>query len=68
MTNWERWFGTPERASESVSRLADRYDARARGYEFHSPFTDCFELGGSCEYGLIHQSTLTAWLRSEEER
>lgn len=62
MTNWELYFGTPERASESISRLVDRYDAMARGEEYHSPFTDNFDVDGSCEFGLIHQDTLTSWL------
>lgn len=61
-TNWEKWFGSPKRAAESVSRLVDRFDAMCRDESFHSPFTDCFAVGGECEFGLIHQSTLRGWL------
>lgn len=63
-TNWERWFGTPARASASVSRLVDYCDALARGEDYHSPFTDNFVVDGPCEYGLIHQEALTAWLEA----
>lgn len=66
-TNWERWFGTPSRAAESVSRLADRYDAMARGEDYRSPFTDSFRADGPCEFGLAHQGTLLAWLEGEVE-
>lgn len=61
-TNWERYFGTPARASESISRLVDCYDAQLQGDDYSSPFTDNLKPGGSCEFGLVHQDTLTAWL------
>lgn len=74
-TNWERWFGDPNKAADSVSRLVDMYDAIFRGLHdetvreegYSSPFTDNFQLGGSCEFGLIHQDTLARWLESEED-
>lgn len=61
-TNWEKWFGTPRKAAESVSRLVDWFDAMGHDGRYNSPFTDCFEAGGECEFGLIRQSALERWL------
>lgn len=67
-TNYQRYFGTPERAAESVSRLVDMYDKELKGnFDYRSPFTDNFRTDGGCEFGLIHQSTLVRWLEEEAE-
>lgn len=68
-TNYERYFGTPEKAAESISRLVDSYDwLRQHGYEgedYRSEFTDHFRAGGDCPYGLCHSETLAQWLKED---
>jgi hypothetical protein len=67
-TNYQRYFGTPEKAAESVSRLVDWYDEVFKGnLNYRSPFTDNFRFDGSCAFGLIRQSALEDWLESEAE-
>lgn len=62
-TNYERFFGSPARAAESVSRLVDMSEELGRGESgYSSPFTDNFKVGGACEFGLCHQETLERWL------
>lgn len=78
MTNWEYYFGSPIKASESISRMVDHYDLQFRDQAgmktseeqrrtYQSEFMDNFKVGGRCEYGLIHQDTLTIWLEAEYE-
>ena len=65
MTNYDKYFGNAARAGQSISRLVDRYDARTYDEKYHSEFTDHFDPGGDCEYGLIHTDTLISWLEKE---
>ena len=67
MTNYEKYFGNAVLAGRSISNLVDRFDARMYDEKYHSEFTDHFEPGGNCEYGLIHMSTLISWLEREAE-
>lgn len=67
MTNYEKYFGNAILAGNSISRLVDRFDARMYDEEYHSEFTDHFEPGEDCEYGLIHMGTLINWLEKEVE-
>lgn len=65
-TNWERYFGSPEKAAHAIICLVDRWDARESGEVYHSEFTD--RLDAECEYGLVHTSTLADWLRKAVEQ
>ena len=66
-TNWEKYFGTAGRAAENISLLVDRCDSLNGNEDFHSEFTDHFDFGGDCEYGLVHTDTLRHWLEKEIE-
>lgn len=69
ITNYDRYFGTPAKAADSISRLVDYHDVSCKtggeGEQYRSEFTDHFRLGGDCEYGLIHEDTLADWLERE---
>ena len=62
-TNWYRFFGTPWKAAESASHVADYIEALSRGEEFHSEVTD--RLHDEAPYALCHVETLAVWLGRE---
>ena len=66
-TNFDRYFGTPEKVSYTISCLSDYYEAVMDNEVYHSEFTDHFIADGDCPFGLVHRSTLNYWLNSKYE-
>lgn len=62
-TNWCRFFGTPWKAAESASHIADYIEALSKGEEFHSEVTD--RLHDEAPYALCNVETLAGWLGRE---
>ena len=72
-TNYDRWFGSPQKAAHAISRLTDYLESlsehEGESWEddepevYHSDFTDA--LRKESPLALIHQDTLLGWLTTK---
>lgn len=68
-TEWERWFGDPWKAAESIEAIGDYYESildeiQGRGMSGARGFAAMVSSGGPCPWGLCHTGSLSAWLES----
>lgn len=68
-SEWERWFGDPWRAAESIAEVVDFYESlidemRGRGEATAAGFAAQVTSPGPCPWGLCSTISLSSFLES----